>query len=213
MDSCDPTRRRKKLADHWRHESLLFAFQTRRSEKVARWTNLCCGGTCTVKICLVFSISKEKKRKAPTERLPLLISSKKQLFTSNPASELTSHLQLLKVQMKYFPVQVEPTKQMSPILALSVRWKWIKERKSRISRLDSYKLKMSFRAFKRRTINWRERLPKTNNTWRQCPVYFLSIISSPDADVSSYTGLPNYATLLSIFEFLNPGEDCKNICS
>ena len=41
----------------------------------------------------------------------------------------TSRLQLWKVQMKYFPVQVESTKQTSPTLALRVTWKWIKERK------------------------------------------------------------------------------------
>ena len=34
-----------------------------------------------------------------------------------------------------------------------------------------------------------------------------------DADVSFYTGLPNYATLISIIEFLNPGEDFKNVHS
>ena len=34
-----------------------------------------------------------------------------------------------------------------------------------------------------------------------------------NADVNFYTGLPNYATLISIFEFLNPGEDCENIRS
>ena len=34
-----------------------------------------------------------------------------------------------------------------------------------------------------------------------------------DADVNFYTGLPNYATLISIFEFLNPSEDCENIRS
>ena len=32
-----------------------------------------------------------------------------------------------------------------------------------------------------------------------------------DADVSFHTGLPNYASLISIFELLNPGEDCENI--
>ena len=34
-----------------------------------------------------------------------------------------------------------------------------------------------------------------------------------DADVNFYTGLHNYATRISIFEFLNPGEDCENIRS
>ena len=34
-----------------------------------------------------------------------------------------------------------------------------------------------------------------------------------DEDVNFYTGLPNYATLISIFEFLNPGKDCENIRS
>lgn len=92
----------------------------------------------------------------------------------------TSRLQLLKVQMKYFPVQVEATKQMSPILALRVTWKWIKERKSRILRLDLYNLKRSLRSFERRTRNWKERLLKTNSTRKQClPIYFLLIASSP----------------------------------
>lgn len=34
-----------------------------------------------------------------------------------------------------------------------------------------------------------------------------------DADISFYTGLPNYATFMAIYEFLNPGEDCENIRS
>ena len=62
-----------------------------------------------------WSVPSPRKRKAPTERLLLPVSSKKQLFTSDPPA-----------------VQVEPTKQMSQILALRVTWKWIKERKSRI---------------------------------------------------------------------------------
>ena len=32
-----------------------------------------------------------------------------------------------------------------------------------------------------------------------------------DANISLYTGLPNYATFTAIYEFLNPGEDCENI--
>ena len=31
-----------------------------------------------------------------------------------------------------------------------------------------------------------------------------------DTDISFYTGLPNYATFMAIYEFLNPGEDCEN---
>ena len=34
-----------------------------------------------------------------------------------------------------------------------------------------------------------------------------------DTDISFYTGLPNYATFMAIYEFLNPGEDCENIRS
>ena len=34
-----------------------------------------------------------------------------------------------------------------------------------------------------------------------------------DTDFNFYTGLPNYATLITIFESLNPGEDCENIRS
>ena len=32
-----------------------------------------------------------------------------------------------------------------------------------------------------------------------------------DADINFYTGLPNYATFLALFNFLNPGEDGENI--
>jgi len=32
-----------------------------------------------------------------------------------------------------------------------------------------------------------------------------------DADINFYTGLPNYATFLALFNFLNTGEDRENI--
>lgn len=32
-----------------------------------------------------------------------------------------------------------------------------------------------------------------------------------DADISFYTGSPNYSTFTAIYEFVNPGEDCENI--
>ena len=32
-----------------------------------------------------------------------------------------------------------------------------------------------------------------------------------DADISFYTGLPNYATFLALLNFFNPGEDGENI--
>ena len=34
-----------------------------------------------------------------------------------------------------------------------------------------------------------------------------------DADINFYTGLPNYATFLALFNFLNPGEHGENIRS
>ena len=89
-------------------------------------TNVCClhfrredlrkslaGRTYVVQVCVpsrfASSVPSPRKRKAPTERLPLPVSSKKQLFNPTVFLILTSRLQLLKVQMKYFPVQVEPT--------------------------------------------------------------------------------------------------------
>ena len=32
-----------------------------------------------------------------------------------------------------------------------------------------------------------------------------------DADISFYTGLPNYSTFMAIFDYLNPGDNCENI--
>ncbi|PFX25307.1 hypothetical protein AWC38_SpisGene10081 [Stylophora pistillata] len=44
------------------------------------------------------------------------------------------------------------------------------------------------------------------------PLFSLVCFKS-DADVNFHTDLPNHATLISIFEFFNPGEDCENIRS
>ena len=64
------------------------------------------------------------------------------------------------------------------------------------------------------TINWRERLPKTNSSGRQClPIYFFLITSNPMLMLIFYWCSQYYATLISIFEFLNSCEDCENIHS
>ena len=84
--------------------------------------------------------------------------------------KLTSRLQLLKVQMKYFPVQVEPTKQMSPISVLRVTWKWTRllEAEKEFSSLQKKNDELD------RKITENEQHQETMSV----PVYFLSIVSS-----------------------------------
>ena len=94
-----------------------------------------------------WSVPSPRKRKAPTERLPLPIplslhKSKKHSFTSDTASE---------------------------IIAFSAV-----ESSNEIFSLDRFK---------------------------------------SDSDFNFYTGLPKHATLICIFEFLNPGENCESIRS
>ena len=125
---------------------------------------------CTIKTCLVWSISKEKKS---TKRK----ASKKQLFTFGPASEINIGSLAVESSNEIFPSTSGANKTNEPDISIESNVEMDQGKK--VEDLKARLLHLLKRGFSR-MMNWRERLPKTNSTRRQClPVYFLSIVSSP----------------------------------
>ncbi|CAH3170887.1 unnamed protein product [Porites lobata] len=167
-----------------------------------------------------WSIPSPRKRKAPTERLPLPIplSSKKRLFTSDTSSEINIASSAVESSNEIFPstsggnetnepgnetdepdISVESNVEMD-------QGKKVEDLEARL--LQSEKELAILRKELERKIIENEQHQETLSS----RLFSLDRFKS-NADVNFYTGLPNYATLISIFEFLNPGEDCENIRS
>ena len=96
MDSSDPTRGRKELANHC---SLHFTREDLR-KSLARRTYVVEG---SVPSRFPWSVPSPRKQKAPTERLPLPVPSKEQLFTSDPASEINIASSAVESSDEIFP--------------------------------------------------------------------------------------------------------------
>ena len=161
-----------------------------------------------------WSVSSPRKRKAPTERLPLPVSSKKQLFTSDPASEVNIASSAVESSDEIFPSTSGANELNEPDISVESnvemdQGKKVEDLEARL--LEAEKDLSSLRKKNdelERKITENEQHQETMSS----RIFSLDRFKS-DADVNFYTGLPNYATLISIFEFLNPREDCENICS
>ena len=206
-----------------------------------------------------WSIPSPRKRKAPTERLPLPIplSSKKRLFTSHTYAEINIASSAVESSNEIFPSTSGGNETNEP--GISVEKRLITSDTSAEINIASSAVESSYEIFPstsggnetdepdisiesnvemdqgkkvedlearllqsekelailRKKNEELERKIIENEQHQETlssRLFSLDRFKS-NADVNFYTGLPNYATLISIFEFLNPGEDCENIRS
>ena len=206
-----------------------------------------------------WSIPSPRKRKAPTERLPLPIplSSKKRLFTSDTSSEINIASSAVESSNEIFPSTsggnetnepdisvekrlftsdtsseiniassaVESSNEIFPSTSggnetdepdITVESNVEMDQGKKVEDLEARLLQSEKKlAILRKKNEELERKIIENEQHQETlssRLFSLDRFKS-NADVNFYTGLPNYATLISIFEFLNPGEDCENIRS
>ena len=163
-----------------------------------------------------WSIPSPRKRKAPTERLPLPIplSLKKRLFTSDTSSEINIASSAVESSNEIFPSTSGGNETDEP--DISVESNVEMDQGKKVEDLEATLLQSEKKlAILRKKNEELERKIIENEQHQETlssRLFSLDRLKS-NADVNFYTGLPNYATLISIFEFLNPGEDCENIRS
>lgn len=154
-----------------------------------------------------WSIPSPRKRKAPTERLPLPIplSLKKRLFTSDTSSEINIASSAVESSNEIFPSTSGGNETDEP--DISVESNVEMDQGKKVEDLEARLLQSEKEELERKIIENEQHQETLSSR-----LFSLDRFKS-NADVNFYTGLPNYATLISIFEFLNPGEDCENIRS
>ncbi|KAM7444500.1 hypothetical protein ABFA07_006897 [Porites harrisoni] len=206
-----------------------------------------------------WSIPSPRKRKAPTERLPLPIplSSKKRLFTSDTSSEINIASSAVESSNEIFPSTsggnetnepdisvekrlftsdtsseiniassaVESSNEIFPSTSggnetnepdISVESNVEMDQGKKVEDLEARLLQSEkeLAIFRKKNEELERKIIENEQHQETLSSRLFSLDRfKSNADVNFYTGLPNYATLISIFEFLNPGEDCENIRS
>ena len=160
-----------------------------------------------------WSVPSPRKRKAPTERLPLPIplSSKKHLFTSDSSSEINIASSAVKSLNEIFLIASGGNETNEPDISVESnvemdQRKKVEDLEARLLRSEK-ELAILQKKNKEleRKITENEQHQETMSSRLFCLDRFKC-----DTHVNFYTGLPNYATLITSFQFLNPGEDCEN---
>lgn len=151
-----------------------------------------------------WSVPSPRKRKAPPERHPL---PQKKLFATTSAS--SDHTELHVVSETDITAEslsestatasnrnTEPNDTCSELNA-----------PKKIEELEEEVLKL-----RQENTELKKKLDEVEkqNEAISARLFSLERFTS-DADINFYTGLPNYATFLALFNFLNPGENGENI--
>lgn len=164
-----------------------------------------------------WSVPSPRKRKAPTERI-LSGSSKKQLFMSDEHAS-SSNMEVESVLVVESPREPEASSSINsesketsePVFnskpSSSGQMKQIKELEAQllIAQQELTSLRLENTELKRKLAESTSQQEAMSSR-----IFCLDRLKS-DADISFYTGLPNYSTFTAIYEFFNPGEDCENI--
>lgn len=190
------------------------AFQARRSQEISKRATLCCTGGVPSKF--AWSVPSPRKTKAPTERI-LSGSSKKQLFMSDERAS-SSNMEVESVLVVKSPRELEASSSVNsesketgePVFnsepSSIEQMKEIKELEAQllIAQQKPTSLQLENTELKRKLAE------STSQQMAMSSHIFCLDRFKSDADISFYTGLPNYSTFTAIYEFFNPGEDCEN---
>ena len=141
---------------------------------------------CGVPTRFPWSVPSPRKGKDPPERHPL--PRKKKLFTVSTHSESQQPI-----------ITVESTLESASSAPIDCR-KTIEQMRQELTNLRQENTQL------KRTVDELRRQQEMTSSHLFCLERFQS-----DVDNNFYTGLPNYATFMAIFNFLNPGEDGENI--
>ena len=133
------------------------------------------------------------------------ISVEKRLFTSDTSSEINIASSAVESSTEIFPSTSGGNETDEP--DISVESNVEMDQGKKVEDLEARLLQSEKEELERKIIENEQHQGTLSSRF-----FSLDRFKS-NADVNFYTGLPNYATLISIFEFLNPGEDCENIRS
>ena len=156
-----------------------------------------------------WSVPSTRKRKAPTERLPLPVSSKKQLFTSDPASEInritSSAVESLD---EIFPSTCSGANETNePDISVESNVEMDQRKKGKDPEARLLEAEKEFSSLRKKNDELDRKITENEQHQETMSSRLFSLDRfKSDADVNFYTGLPNYATLISIFEFLRIAE-------
>ena len=161
-----------------------------------------------------WSVPSPRKRKAPTERVSLNISvpAKKRLSTST--SEASAETVDLGATVAAETVHIDSECHLE-ISSMDSGTSEM-DHKKRIEELEVQLLQAQQELTSLRLENseLKRKLAESASQQEEISSRLFSLDRfTSDTDISFYTGLPNYATFMAIYEFLNPGEDCENIRS
>lgn len=192
----------------------MFAAFQARSQEISKRATLCCTGGVPSKF--AWSVPSPRKTKAPTERISSG-SSKKQLFMSDECAS-SSNMEVESVLVVESPRELEASSSVNsesketsePVFnsepSSIEQMKEIKELEAQllIAQQKLTSLQLENTELKRKLAESTSRQMAMSSH-----IFCLDRFKS-DADISFYTGLPNYSTFTAIYEFFNPGEDCEN---
>lgn len=163
-----------------------------------------------------WSIPSPRKRKAPTERLPLPIplSSKKHLFTSNTSSQINIASSAVESSNEIFPSTSGGNETNEPDISVESNVEMDQGKKVEDVEAELLQSEKELAILRKKNEELERKITENEQHQETMSSRLFSLDRfKSNADVNFYTGLPNYATLISILEFLNPGGDCENIRS
>ena len=153
-----------------------------------------------------WSVPSPRKRKAPPERHPL--PQKKKLFATTSTSshtELASETDITAESLSESTATASNSENNRNTEPNDTGLEFNAPKKIEELEKEVLKLQQENTELKKKL----DEVEKQNEAI-SARLFSLERFTS-DADINFYTGLPNYATFLALFNFLNPGENGENI--
>ena len=153
-----------------------------------------------------WSVPSPRKRKAPKKRHPL--PPKKKLLTTTSTSsqaELVSETDTIAESLSQSTSTASNSKSNRNTKPNDTDLEFNAQKKIEDMEQELLKLRQENTELKKKLAE-----AEKQHEVISAQLFSLERFTS-DADINFYTGLPNYATFLALFNFLNPGEDGENI--